>query len=169
MDTSITNVIISVVLSSITALLTTLWLNYSKKKDETNSLKLALKTELQTIQTLYYQLKLSNEPPKNGDDIKVISLKSKYTTVYTNNADKIGLLNPEVAKAVVLAYTYVSAFIDTLRVHRQRWEDMIKYQRTGQNQYMEYYLKDVKRCYDFAMTEEEIVRGDIAKAIDKLN
>lgn len=141
----------------------------ANEQHQIDCLKLALKKELQTIQALYYQLKLSDEPPKDGDDIKIISLQSHYTTVYEKNADKIGMLEPETAEAIVTAYTYIAAFMDTLRVYGQRWEAMIAYERTDQKAYWEYYMNDVKRCYTFAMDEEKVARDVIANAIDKLS
>lgn len=149
------------------------FINKSKQKDdrdhEIQCLKLALKTELQTMQAIYYQLKISDEPPKDGDDIKVISLQSNYTTIYEKNADKIGMLEPDTAKAVVIAYTHIAAFMDTLRVYGQRWEGMIAYERTGQKAYWEYYRNDINRCFEFVHESQERTRGVITDAIDKLS
>ena len=140
-----------------------------KNKGEIKSLKLALKTELQTLQAIYYQLKISDNPPKNGDDIKVISLQSQYTTVYERNAGRIGMLEPDVAEAVVTAYVYVDAFMDTLRVYGQRWEAMIAYERAGKKTYWEYYRSDINRCFLSIHESQEKTREVISRAIDKLS
>ena len=167
--TDMLNAFPNMILSSIIAVLTTLWINRNKKKDDIKCLKRALKAELQTLQTLYYQLKISDTPPKNGDDIKIVSIQSNYTTVYEKNADKIGMLEPETAEAVVIAYTHIAAFIDSLRVYGQRWENMIAYERTDNSKYWEYYKSDVDRSFELIHQSQETTLIVVNNAIEMLS
>lgn len=165
----LTNVVIPVILSSITAFLTTLWFNHNKKKEEINCLRTAIKTELDTLLKIYEPRKIKPHPPKDGYDISIASLQSKYTTVFTENSSKIGMLDENTAQAVVVAYTRLSALMDTLRVYSKRWADKIANERHGDPKNQEIYDKDVLSCYMIAYVEQEITLNAVNDAIEKLS
>ena len=160
----------------ITFLVTNLW-NYldgknkqqEKEKHQLNCLKKAFKTELQTLVSIYYERKVSSTPPKNGDEIHIVSLKSDYTTVYSKNCDKIGMLDEDTAEVVVIAYTHLSALMDTLRVYSKRWESKIHNERYGSKEWQYIYDIDVKNCHSIAYKEQEVTLKAINDAIEKLS
>ena len=140
---------------------------HKNQKTETARVKLAIATELQAILDLYEPIKLKKSPPTSGDDIKVIRINSDYNTVYRNNADKLGLMDKNVVKTVVTAYTLMNAFIDTLSVLAYRWESMVAAQRAGQDTTI--YFEDVQTCHEIAYEQQETTLTAINNAITALN
>lgn len=160
----------------ITFVVTNLW-NYIDNKsrkernqqERLNCLKKALRTELQTLVSIYHERKIPQTKPKDGDEIHIALLNSEYTTVYAKNCDKIGSLDKETAEAVVIAYTYLAALMDTLRVYSKRWEDMVHNIRHGSKEWQPIYRKDVDNCHAIAYKEQEDALKAIYNAIEKLS
>lgn len=152
-----TNEIIIALTSSLsTAVLAhffTIYRVHQKSKNTIKSTKLAIQTELQTVLNLYESFKLSPDEPKNGEDIKAVRISYKYNTVYSHNADKLGLMDKKVIESVVTAYTYLASFIDTLTVLADRWEEMIQAERLKQDTIL--YWQDVKDCHKLAYDQQE--------------
>jgi hypothetical protein len=165
----ISSLLIPSLISGGIAYLTTTWLNRNKRQDEISCLKKALKAELQTLVSLYYPRKVPPTPPQNGDEIKAASLYSNYTTVYSKNANKLGMMNKETAESVVIAYTHIAALMDTLRVYGRTWENRIANQRHGNMQWDSYYQLDVNICHSFAYAEQEETLRAVEKAIQQLS
>lgn len=138
----------------------------SEQMSEVKATKLAICIELQTVLNLYESFKLSPDEPKNGDDIKAVRISYKYNTVYSHNADKLGLMDKKVIESVVTAYTYLASFIDTLTVLADRWEEMIQAERLNQDTRL--YWQDVKDCHKLAYAQQETTLGAIHKAIAAL-
>ena len=157
----------SAVLTNILSYLFTVHRTNVQTKETINSTKLAIATELQAIRDLYEPIKLKKSPPMSGDDIKVIRINSDYNTVYRNNADKLGLMDKNVVKTVVTAYTLMNAFIDTLSVLAYRWESMVAAQRAGQDTTI--YFEDVQTCHEIAYEQQETTLTAINNAITALN
>ena len=84
--------VVSTVVNSIKEIL----FKRKKRISEITQVKLAILTELQTVLNLYESFKLSPDEPKNGDDIKAVRISYKYNTVYSHNADKLGLMDKKV-------------------------------------------------------------------------
>lgn len=139
---------------------------YKHSKSELKKVCLAISVELQTVLNLYESFKLSPDEPKNGDDIKAVRISYKYNTVYSHNADKLGLMDKKVIKSVVTAYTYLASFIDTLTVLADRWEEMTQAERLNQDTNL--YWQDVKNCHKLAYAQQETTLGAIHQAIAAL-
>ena len=138
----------------------------SEQLSQLQATKLAISAELQTVLNLYESFTLSLDEPKNGDDIKAVRISYKYNTVYSHNADKLGLMDKKVIESVVTAYTYLASFIDTLTVLADRWEEMIQAERLNQDTSL--YWQDVKDCHKLAYAQQETTLGAIHKAIAAL-
>lgn len=138
----------------------------SEQMSEVKATKLAICIELQTVLNLYESFTLSPDQPKNGDDIKAVRISYKYNTVYSHNADKLGLMDKKVIESVVTAYTYLASFIDTLTVLADRWEEMIQAERLNQDTSL--YWQDVKNCHKLAYAQQETTLGAIHQAIAAL-
>ena len=141
----------------------------NNRKEEIISLRKALRTELLTLQSIYYVRKIPSTPPNDGNEIKTACIQSNYTTVYSKNADKIGLLSPDTAESVVIAYTHIATLIDTLRVYSQRWEDMIRNERYGDEKWQWIFQKDVIEAHKVAYETQEITLKAVDDAIKKLS
>ena len=162
------SVISAGIIAFIFNVLLTHYKDYNNRKIQVATLKKALKTELETLLKIYEPRKIKPEPPHDGVDIKVISLQSKYTTVFAENASKIGMLDESIAQSVVLAYTRLSALMDTLRVYSRRWEDKIANQRHGNPKYQGIYDNDVLSCHMISYIEQEITLNAVNDAIERL-
>ncbi|WP_029541039.1 hypothetical protein [Selenomonas sp. AB3002] len=156
------------ILTFILNVLHTKYKAHNERKRQVTAIKKALKTELETLLKIYEPRKIKPEPPHDGVDIKVISLQSKYTTVFSENASKIGMLDENTIQSVVVAYTRLSALMDTLRVYSRRWEDKIANQRHGDNKCQDIYDKDVLSCHMISYIEQEITVNAINDAIERL-
>jgi len=161
--------LLTIILSSTLAYLISKKTANDNRVNEIISLKKALKAELQTLVSLYYPRKVPPTPPQNGDEIKAASLYSNYTTVYSKNANKLGMMDKETAESVVIAYTHIAALMDTLRVYGRTWENRIANQRHGNMQWDSYYQLDVNICHSFAYTEQEETLRAVEKAIQQLS
>lgn len=140
--------------------------DYKRQQSQLQATRLAICIELQAVLNLYESFKLSPDEPKNGDDIKAVRISYKYNTVYSHNADKLGLMDKKVIESVVTAYTYLASFIDTLTVLADRWEEMIQAERLNQDTRL--YWQDVKDCHKLAYAQQETTLGAIHKAIAAL-
>lgn len=154
--------VVSTVVNSIKEIL----FKRKKRISEITQVKLAILTELQTVLNLYESFKLSPDEPKNGDDIKAVRISYKYNTVYSHNADKLGLMDKKVIESVVTAYTYLASFIDTLTVLADRWKEMIQAERLKQDTSL--YWQDVKDCHKLAYAQQETTLDAIHKAVATL-
>jgi len=161
--------LLTIILSSTLAYLISKKTANDNRVNEIISLKKALKAELQTLVSLYYPRKVPPTPPQNGDEIKAASLYSNYTTVYSKNANKLGMMDKETAESVVIAYTHIAALMDTLRVYGRTWENRIANQRHGNMQWDSYYQLDVNICHSFAYAEQEETLRAVEKAIQQLS
>lgn len=131
-----------------------------------DSIKSALAAELTALLQTYLPLSISVNPPQADSDVKVISLSANYTTVYANNAEKLGLLDKQVSKSVVIAYTNIAALMDTLKIYAQRWECMVAAERDSRP--LAIYWQDVNECHRLAYEQQIKTLQAINEAIEKL-
>ena len=165
--------LISGLISLLVAIASKLIENQFSLRSRRKSLIQSLRTELETLLTIYEPLRIGEV--FNWGEINIASITRNYTTVYANNADKLGLLSPATSQAVVDAYTRISSLLDTWVCYSKIYDNVIQYQRanyqseTFNPELHKLYVNDVMTNHDITYYMQETTIQAVRTAIECLD
>ncbi len=145
------------------------------KQAQYNSLIKSLHTELITLKKIYTPLRIGPDYESGNTGINIASITLNYTTVYANNADKLGMLDDETAAAVVEAYTRISSLLDTWLCYSKVYEKLVDYEHSAQRsdtfspELANRYYQDVQRNHAITFEIQENTLQAVDRAMKLLN
>lgn len=142
---------------------------------ERQNLAKALHTEIFILVKMYEEIRLPENPPKTGDEIKVAYISQNYISVYENNLNKIGILDKDDIPKIIEFYMCVKYLIDSLQLLSKRWEVFTQYQRKNQqlneqqNQELNLKYVDVCKVYQAAREAEKRISNLFFDVLERLS
>ncbi|AJQ26938.1 hypothetical protein [Pelosinus fermentans] len=107
-----------------------IYLELIKKSNQRKALAGSLIAELLAIENMYKLVELKPWEYEASPPLDIVKIDSNYFAIFDGNTDKIGVFNKEDALIIVGSYIFCKAYVDTLKVLSEQWQETVRFRRS---------------------------------------